>query len=108
MDLSKGMQIPSNLFAQARQPCLQHASVKQKCPPAGGCVVCRDIADCAAEFKSRKLPLHGLINNVGVENPDDTKSKEGFDVSNSCTCHGHQCHVHRFAGLASRIMQVHM
>lgn len=42
--------------------------------------VARDIADCAEEFKSRKLPLHGLINNVGVENPNDSKSKEGFDV----------------------------
>ena len=40
----------------------------------------RDIADCVKEFKSRKLPLHGLINNIGVENPHDIKSKEGFDV----------------------------
>lgn len=40
----------------------------------------RDIADCVKEFKSRKLPLHGLINNIGVENPPDIKSKEGFDV----------------------------
>ena len=42
--------------------------------------VARDIADCAKEFQSRKLPLHGLINNIGVENPHDIKSKDGFDV----------------------------
>lgn len=47
------------------------------------CILRRDIAACAAEFQSRQLPLHGLINNIGVENPQDTKSKEGFDVS--CT-----------------------
>ena len=40
----------------------------------------RGIADSVEEFKSRKLPLHGLINNIGVENPNDAKSKEGFDV----------------------------
>lgn len=45
----------------------------------------RNIADCAEEFKRRQLPLHGLINNIGVENPYDNKSKEGFDVrSASC------------------------
>lgn len=43
-------------------------------------LVGRNIADCAEEFKRRQLPLHGLINNIGVENPYDTKSKEGFDV----------------------------
>ena len=40
----------------------------------------RNIADCAEEFTRRQLPLHGLINNIGVENPYDNKSKEGFDV----------------------------
>ena len=41
----------------------------------------RDIEDCAEQFKARNLPLHGLINNIGTENPPDIKSKEGFDVS---------------------------
>lgn len=41
----------------------------------------RNIQDCADEFKARNLPLHGLINNIGTENPFDGKSKEGFDVS---------------------------
>ena len=41
----------------------------------------RDIEDCAEQFKARNLPLHGLINNIGTENPLDIKSKEGFDVS---------------------------
>ncbi len=40
----------------------------------------RDIEDCAEQFKARNLPLHGLINNIGTENPPDIKSKEGFDV----------------------------
>jgi len=41
----------------------------------------RGIEDCAEQFKARNLPLHGLINNIGTENPPDIKSKEGFDVS---------------------------
>ena len=45
----------------------------------------RNIADCAADFQARNLPLHGLINNVGTENPADRKSKEGFDVSHHCS-----------------------
>ena len=44
---------------------------------------CSDIKECTDAFKARNLPLHGLINNVGVENPGDRKSKEGFDVSPS-------------------------
>ena len=46
-----------------------------------GLSVNRDIEDCAEQFKARNLPLHGLINNIGTENPPDIKSKEGFDVS---------------------------
>lgn len=48
-----------------------------------------DIAACAAEFQSRQLPLHGLINNIGVENPQDTKSKEGFDPTQASNYLGH-------------------
>ncbi|KAL3150352.1 hypothetical protein ABBQ32_000194 [Trebouxia sp. C0010 RCD-2024] len=48
-----------------------------------------DIADCVKEFKSRNLPLHGLINNIGVENPPDIKSKEGFDPTQASNYLGH-------------------
>ncbi|MCJ1242484.1 hypothetical protein MMC14_010492, partial [Varicellaria rhodocarpa] len=41
--------------------------------------LCRSLARCAAEFKQLKLPLHCLINNVGAESPEDTKSADGFD-----------------------------
>ena len=41
---------------------------------------CRSLAECAAKFHQHKLPLHGLINNVGAESPEDDKSADGFDV----------------------------
>lgn len=42
--------------------------------------LCRSLAACAASFQRHKLPLHGLINNVGAESPEDEKSADGFDV----------------------------
>lgn len=48
-----------------------------------------DIKECADAFKARNLPLHGLINNVGVENPGDRKSKEGFDPTQASNYLGH-------------------
>ncbi|DBA93456.1 TPA: hypothetical protein ACH3X2_003241 [Trebouxia sp. C0005] len=49
----------------------------------------RDIEDCAEQFKARNLPLHGLINNIGTENPPDIKSKEGFDPTQASNYLGH-------------------
>ncbi|KAL3146091.1 hypothetical protein ABBQ38_015440 [Trebouxia sp. C0009 RCD-2024] len=37
------------------------------------------LADCAAKFQRHKLPLHALINNVGVESPPDDRSADGFE-----------------------------
>ncbi|DBB12987.1 hypothetical protein WJX82_010126 [Trebouxia sp. C0006] len=48
-----------------------------------------DIEDCAEQFKARNLPLHGLINNIGTENPPDIKSKEGFDPTQASNYLGH-------------------
>ena len=41
---------------------------------------CRSVAECAAEFKRRKLPLHGLCSNAGVIDPPDDSTPEGFEV----------------------------
>ena len=35
-------------------------------------------------FKARKLPLHVLINNAGLQAPYDDRTEEGFEVSG---CH---------------------
>ncbi|DBA78907.1 TPA: hypothetical protein ACH3X1_008789 [Trebouxia sp. C0004] len=48
-----------------------------------------NIEDCAEQFKDRNLPLHGLINNIGTENPADIKSKEGFDPTQASNYLGH-------------------
>jgi len=44
-------------------------------------VLCSSIAKCAAEFQQHDLPLHCLINNIGVESPEDDEAEHGFDVS---------------------------
>jgi len=43
--------------------------------------LCSSIAICAAEFQQHDLPLHCLINNIGVESPEDDEAEHGFDVS---------------------------
>jgi len=43
-------------------------------------VLCSSIAKCAAEFQQHDLPLHCLINNIGVESPEDDEAEHGFDV----------------------------
>jgi len=42
------------------------------------------IANCAAEFQQHDLPLHCLINNIGVESPEDDEAEHGFDVGLCC------------------------
>ncbi len=44
-------------------------------------MLCSSIAKCAAEFQQHDLPLHCLINNIGVESPEDEEAEHGFDVS---------------------------
>lgn len=41
----------------------------------------RSVAECAEEFKRRKLPLHGLCSNAGVIDPPDDRTPEGFEVT---------------------------
>lgn len=39
------------------------------------------IAKCAAELQQHDLPLHCLINNIGVESPEDDEAEHGFDAT---------------------------
>ena len=40
-------------------------------------------------FKSKKLPLHVLINNAGLQAPYDDNTDEGFEVPDVAGLHRH-------------------
>lgn len=60
--------------------CVQSFASAHKISTDALSALCRSLADCAAEFQRHKLPLHALVNNVGIESPPDDRSADGFEV----------------------------